>query len=98
MEEALSGVKGEIAIKIFGPDLEILEDKSTQVADILSSIRGAADVAAIKVGGQTELNITLDRSRMARYGLNINDVNATIQTALGGSGRMCSTKATAASM
>ncbi|OIR19685.1 cobalt-zinc-cadmium resistance protein CzcA [mine drainage metagenome] len=85
VEEALSGVKGEIAIKIFGPDLEILEDKSTQVADIISGIRGAADVAAIKVGGQTELNITLSRVRMSRYGLNINDVNATIQTAFGGS-------------
>ncbi len=85
VEEALSGVKGEIAVKIFGPDLEILEDKSTQVANILSSIRGAADVAAIKVGGQTELNITLNRISMSRYGLNINDVNATIQTAFGGS-------------
>ena len=85
VEEALSGVKGEIAIKVFGPDLEILEDKAEQVADILSGIRGAADVAAIKVGGQAELNIKLNRSRMARYGLNINDVNATIQTALAGS-------------
>jgi cobalt-zinc-cadmium resistance protein CzcA len=85
VEEALSGVKGEIAIKIFGPDLEILEDKSTQVANVIRSIRGAADVEAIKVGGQTELNVTLDRGRMARYGLNINDVNATIQTAMGGS-------------
>ncbi len=85
VEEALSGVKGEISVKIFGPDLEILEDKSEQVAGILSGIRGSADVAAIKVGGQTELNITLDRSRMARYGININDVNATIQTAMAGS-------------
>ncbi len=85
VEEALSGVKGAIAIKIFGPDLEILEDKSAQVASVISGIRGAADVEAIKVGGQTELNITLDRSRMARYGLNINDVNTTIQTAMGGS-------------
>jgi cobalt-zinc-cadmium resistance protein CzcA len=85
VEEALSGVKGEISVKIFGPDLDILEDKSSQVADILSDIRGATDVAAIKVGGQTELDITLDRSRMARYGLNINDVNATLQTALAGS-------------
>jgi cobalt-zinc-cadmium resistance protein CzcA len=85
VEEALSGVKGEIAVKIFGPDLEILEDKSAQVADILSDIRGATDVAAIKVGGQTELNITLSRVRMSRYGLNINDVNATIQTAFAGS-------------
>ncbi len=85
VEEALSGVKGAIAIKIFGPNLEILEDKSAQVASVISSIRGAADVEAIKVGGQTELNITLDRGRMARYGLNINDVNTTIQTAMGGS-------------
>lgn len=84
VEEALSGVKGEIAVKIFGPDLEILEDKASQVADILRGIRGAADVAAIKVGGQTELDINLDRERMARYGLNVNDVNATIQTALAG--------------
>jgi cobalt-zinc-cadmium resistance protein CzcA len=85
VEEALSGVKGEIAVKVFGPDLDILEDKAEQIAGILSGIRGAADVAAIKVGGQTELNIKLDRRRMARYGLNINDVNATVQTALAGS-------------
>jgi cobalt-zinc-cadmium resistance protein CzcA len=85
VEEALSGVKGAIAIKIFGPDLEILENKAEQVAQIVGAIRGAADVDAIKVGGQTELNITLNRSRMARYGLNINDVNTVIQTAIGGS-------------
>jgi cobalt-zinc-cadmium resistance protein CzcA len=85
VEEALSGVKGEIAIKIFGPDLEILEDKAAQVADVISGIRGATDVSAIKVGGQTELNIVLDRARMARYGININDANATVQTSLGGS-------------
>ena len=85
VEEALSGVKGEISVKIFGDDLEILENKAEQVAGILNSIQGAADVAAIKVGGQTELNITLDRNRMARYGININDVNSTIQTAMAGS-------------
>ncbi len=85
VEEALSGIKGAIAIKIFGPDLEILESKSSQVASVIGGIQGAADVEAIKVGGQTELNITLDRSRMSRYGLNISDVNATIQTAMGGS-------------
>ncbi|CAG9932575.1 efflux RND transporter permease subunit [Candidatus Nitrotoga arctica] len=85
VEEALSGVKGEISVKIFGSDLEILEDKSEQVAHILNGIRGAADVAAIKVGGQTELNITLDRNRMARYGINVNDVNNTIKIAMAGS-------------
>ena len=86
LEEALSGVKGEIAVKIYGPDLEILEDKSEQVADVLRSIKGATDVAAIKIGGQSELNIVLNREQMARYGLNVTDVNSTIETALAGNG------------
>ncbi|MDR0782134.1 MAG: CusA/CzcA family heavy metal efflux RND transporter [Pseudomonadales bacterium] len=85
VEEALSGVKGAIAIKIFGPDLEILENKSEQVASIIRSIRGAADVDAIRVGGQTELDVTLDRARMARHGLNVDDVNNLVETAMGGS-------------
>ena len=84
VEEALSGVKGEIAVKIFGPDLEILEDRGEQVAAVLSHIQGAADVAEIKIGGQTEVNVRLDRDRLARYGININDVNNMIQTAMAG--------------
>lgn len=84
VEEAMSGVKGEIAIKIFGSDLDILEDKGEQVAAILSGIRGSADVAAIKVGGQTELDVVLDRERIARYGLTVADINTTVQTALSG--------------
>jgi len=85
LNEALSGAKGEIVIKIFGPDLQILEDKSEQVVSVLTSIRGAADVGAFKIGGQTELTVTLDRGRLARYGINISDVNATIQAALASS-------------
>lgn len=77
-------MKGEISVKIYGPDLEVLESKAEQVADILSGIEGAADVAAIKIGGQAELNITIDRLRMSRYGLNVTDVSNTIQAALGG--------------
>lgn len=84
VEESISGVKGEIAVKIFGPDLDVLESKAEHVAAILSGIQGATDVAAIKVSGQSEVDITLDRDRMSRYGLNVNDVNATVQTALGG--------------
>lgn len=84
VEESISGVKGEIAVKIFGPDLDILEDKAEQVAGILGKLRGATDVAAIRVGGQTELDIVLDRTRLARYGINAGDVNATVQTALAG--------------
>ncbi|MCB5187813.1 CusA/CzcA family heavy metal efflux RND transporter [Methylobacillus caricis] len=84
VEEALSGVKGEISVKIFGPDLSILEDKADQVVDVLNSIKGATDVAAIRISGNSELNITLDRSKLARYGMTVNDVNTTIQTAMAG--------------
>ncbi len=82
VEEALSGVKGEIAIKVFGPDLDVLAQKSEQIAAILNGIRGAADVAAVKIGGQSELDIVLDRTRISRLGINIADANAAIQTAL----------------
>ncbi len=81
LNEALSGTKGEIVVKIFGPDLQILEDKSEQVVGVLASIAGAADVGAFKIGGQTELTVALDRTRMARYGINISEVNNTIQVA-----------------
>lgn len=85
VEESISGVKGEIAVKIYGPDLDILEDKAEQVAAILSAVRGSADVQAIKVSGQSELDIVLDRAKLARYGIRAADVNTTVQTALGGS-------------
>lgn len=85
VEESLSGVKGEIAIKVFGPDLEILEDKAEQIVSLLNHIRGAVDVAAIKVGGQTEVTVTPDRQKLARYGINIADINNLFQTAFGGS-------------
>jgi cobalt-zinc-cadmium resistance protein CzcA len=84
VEESLSGVKGEIAVKVFGPDLDILEDKAEQIAAILTSVRGSIDVAAIQVRGQTELTITPDRRELARYGINLQDMNNVIQTALGG--------------
>ena len=85
VEESLSGTKGEINVKVFGPDLEILEAKARQIATILAGIRGSADVAAVPIGGQTELDIRVDRARIARYGINVADVNNVIQTALAGS-------------
>ncbi|MEB0284920.1 efflux RND transporter permease subunit, partial [Sphingomonas sp. 10B4] len=78
VEEALSGVKGENAVKIFGPDLDILTQKSEQISGILKGIRGASDVDAIKSGGQTQLNIVIDREKIARLGINVSDVNNTI--------------------
>ena len=82
VEEALSGVKGEIAIKIFGSNLGILEEKANQVVNVLNSIQGATDVEAIRISGNSELDITLDRTKLARYGLAVSDVNNTVQTAL----------------
>lgn len=84
VEEALSGGKGELAVKIFGPDLEVLSQKADQVAGVLASIRGAADVEAIRINGQSEVAITPDRDRLARHGVRISDFNNLVQAALGG--------------
>jgi heavy metal efflux system protein len=82
VEEAMSGVKGEIAIKIYGPNLGILEEKANQVVSVLNTVQGATDVEAIRISGNSELDITLDRTKLARYGLAVSDVNNTVQTAL----------------
>lgn len=84
VEEALSGVKGEIAVKIFGRDLTVLEQKAGEVVDVINSVRGATDVAAVRISGNSELDITLNRNQLARYGLRVDDVNNTVQTALAG--------------
>lgn len=85
VEESLSGVKGEISIKIFGPDLGVLEALADATARVVAAVSGASDVAAIKVGGQSEARAVLDRQAMARLGLNPADANAAIETAFGGS-------------
>ncbi|MBC7522604.1 MAG: efflux RND transporter permease subunit, partial [Sandarakinorhabdus sp.] len=84
VEESLSGVKGEISVKIFGPDLAILEALADRTARVVAAVPGAADVAAIKVGGQSELRAVLDRAAMARLGPNPGDANAAIEAAFGG--------------
>ncbi len=84
VEEALSGGKGELAVKIFGPDLDVLSQKADAVAKVLSTIRGAADVEAIPINGQSEVSITPDRDKLARHGIAIADFNNVVQAALGG--------------
>jgi cobalt-zinc-cadmium resistance protein CzcA len=84
VEEALSGAKGEIVVKVFGPELDILQARADRIVAVLERIRGATDVAAFRISGQTELTITIDRARIARLGLNVADVNALIETALAG--------------
>ncbi|MDM0086859.1 MULTISPECIES: CusA/CzcA family heavy metal efflux RND transporter [unclassified Variovorax] len=84
VEESLSGFRGEIVAKISGDNLDILEDKGAQVASVIQGIRGATDVEATRIGGQTEVVITPDRSRLARYGLSINDVDTLVNQAMSG--------------
>jgi len=83
VEEALSGVKGEIAVKVAGPSLDVLQAKGEEIAAVLRQVPGSADVEEIQIGGQTELDITLDRGMLSRYGINVNDAATTVATALG---------------
>jgi cobalt-zinc-cadmium resistance protein CzcA len=83
VEEALSGVKGEIAVKVSGQSLDVLQAKGEEIAAVLRRVPGSADVEEIQIGGQTELDVTLDRAALSRYGINVNDAATTVATALG---------------
>lgn len=84
MEEAVSGVKGELATKIYGDDLKALEDKANQVVNVMRGIKGIEDLGVLRVLGQPNLNLTVDRQQAARYQINVADVQDAIQTAVGG--------------
>jgi cobalt-zinc-cadmium resistance protein CzcA len=84
VEEAMSGVKGENSLKLFGDDFDTLSRLANQIAQVMQSVRGVADVGVFRVGGQPSLLIRIDRAKAARYGLAAADVNATIQAAVGG--------------
>ncbi len=84
MEEAVSGVKGELATKVYGNDLHLLEDKAEQVVEIMSHVRGIADLGVLQVTGQPDLVFAVDRAKAARWQINVADVQNAIQTAVGG--------------
>jgi cobalt-zinc-cadmium resistance protein CzcA len=84
VEEAVSGVKGELAVKVYGEDLRILESKADQIARIMRGINGVEDVAVFRLLGQPNLNVTVNRRQAARYQINIADVQDAIQSAVGG--------------
>ena len=84
MEEAVSGVKGELAVKLYGDDLKLLEEKGDQIVGIMSKIPGIEDLGLFRVLGQPNLNFTVDRLQAARYGINVADIQYAIQTAVGG--------------
>jgi cobalt-zinc-cadmium resistance protein CzcA len=84
MEEAVSGVKGELAIKIFGTDLKELEGKGDEIVRVMQTIHGVQDLGLFRVIGQPNLNITVDRDKANRYGLNVSDIQDAVSTAVGG--------------
>jgi len=84
MEEAVSGVKGELATKVYGDDLKTLEDTADHIVSIMHSVKGIEDVGVFRVLGQPNLNVAVDRQQAARYQINVSDVQDAIQTAVGG--------------
>jgi cobalt-zinc-cadmium resistance protein CzcA len=84
VEEAVSGVKGELAVKLYGDDLKTLEALGDQVVGIMSNVKGVADLGLFRVIGQPNLNYTVNRDAAARFGINVADVQDAIQTAVGG--------------
>jgi cobalt-zinc-cadmium resistance protein CzcA len=84
MDEAVSGVKGELATKIYGTDLKVLEGKADEIVAVMRQIPGIEDLGVFRVLGQPNLNITVDRDAAARYQINVADVEDAIQTAVGG--------------
>jgi cobalt-zinc-cadmium resistance protein CzcA len=84
MEEAVSGVKGELAVKLYGDDLKLLEEKGDQIVNVMSQIKGVQDLGLFRVLGQPNLNFVIDRAAAARHGINVSDVQDAIETAVGG--------------
>ncbi len=84
VQEAASGVKGANALKVIGPELDVLTRLANQILHEMAQVEGIADLAAFRTLGQPTLSITIERARAARYGLSVADINSTIQAAIGG--------------
>jgi heavy metal efflux system protein len=84
VDEMVTGVRSQVAIKLFGTDLEVLRQKSEEIARVLNGIPGTRDLRLDRVSGQPYLTIDIDRSAIARYGINVSDVHDVIETAIAG--------------
>ena len=84
VDEMVSGVRADVAVMLYGDDLDVLVEKAREIAKVANSIEGTQDTRVDRVGGQQYLNIVIDRSAIARYGLNAADVNDLIETAIAG--------------
>jgi cobalt-zinc-cadmium resistance protein CzcA len=84
VDEALTGLKSALAVKVYGPDLNVLQDKALQIKKVLSRVPGFTELTVVRELGQPSLLINVDRDKIARYGVNVSDVEAVIQAAVGG--------------
>ena len=84
VDEAETGLKSSLAVKVFGPDLNVLEEKGREIHRVLSGVRGITEITVVKQLGQPSLTVDVDRGKIARYGLNVADVNGLIEAAVGG--------------
>ena len=84
VDELLSGVKAAIAIKLFGEDLKVLEEKGREIQEAVEATKGSSDVQMEQISGEAQLVVRADRAELARYGLNVSDVMDVVTTAIGG--------------
>ena len=84
VEEAVSGVKGQLATKVYGEDLKVLEEKADEIVKVMHTVRGIQDLGVFRLLGQPNLNVKVDRNQAARYQINVADVQDAIQSAVGG--------------
>ena len=84
MEEAVSGVKGQLSVKVFGDDLASLEATADKIVAVLAKIQGVADLGVLRVIGQPNINLVVNRPAADRYGINVSDVQDAVETAVGG--------------
>ncbi len=84
IDELVAGTRAQLILKLFGEDIDVLSEKSAEIAKVLSTVKGGADLNAEKVSGQPYLTVNIDRSKIARYGLNISDVQNVIEIAVAG--------------
>ena len=84
VDEALTGLKSALAVKIYGPDLQVLEDKAVEIKRVLQQVPGFTELTVVRELGQPSVQIDVDREKIARYGINVSDVEGVIQAAVGG--------------
>ncbi|MGH7801839.1 MAG: efflux RND transporter permease subunit [Thermodesulfobacteriota bacterium] len=84
VDELISGIKAQIAIKLFGEDIEVLKNKAKEIREVMLKIKGVEDLNVERVSGLQYLQIDIDRSQIARYGINVSDIQEIVETAIGG--------------